>query len=599
MASYEMKKTDKNDRITSVFKFIFEIIVRYRWKFLGLLMVLCYSAIHVSLQPYTVKLILEAFNASPNFYNIFAPVMYYVFLACIFSFNNRFYDYICLKLYPEIKADIIEHASDIVSYHDHSFFQNEFSGAITSKINELSRGVIETIKVLVERFICFILTLSIASYALMMIHPLLSFTLLLYTVVTVSISLFFGQKTRMLSKNLSLANSQANGVMVDRFANILNVRLFRGFSKEKSELNINLKNAMQQEKSLRWYVLKIMALQGIATILMIGGCLLTLTLSIQSHSITIGDFGFVLTMTITIANVILHFSQDVSYALECFGQVAQGLEMLNKKNEINDITNAKALQITNGKIQFKNVNFQHKNGVLLFKNKSITFIGGQKVGLVGYSGGGKSTFINLILRLFDATSGKILIDDQDITQVSQESLHKSISVILQEPTLFHRSIMDNIRYGKLNATDEEIIMASKKAQAHDFIMSFPQGYTTLVGERGVKLSGGERQRIAIARAILKDSPILVMDEATSAMDSLTETLIRKSFHNLMNGKTVIAIAHRLSTLLNMDRIIVLDQGKIVEDGTHKELLQKKGMYSKLWLAQTDGVLHRKILLPEF
>ncbi|WP_291398139.1 ATP-binding cassette domain-containing protein [Acinetobacter sp.] len=226
----------------------------------------------------------------------------------------------------------------------------------------------------------------------------------------------------------------------------------------------------------------------------------------------------------------------------------------------------------------------------LFFKINLSNTAGQKVGLVGYSGGGKSTFVNLILRLYDVTDGAILIDGQDIRDVTQDSLRENIAMIPQDPSLFHRSLMENIRYGRADSTDEEVIEAAKKAHAHEFISALPQGYDSLVGERGVKLSGGQRQRIAIARAILKNAPILILDEATSQLDSVTESLIQESLWELMQNKTTIVIAHRLSTLLHMDRILVFDKGKIVEDGTHSELLAKAGLYKTLWDAQVGGFL---------
>lgn len=225
----------------------------------------------------------------------------------------------------------------------------------------------------------------------------------------------------------------------------------------------------------------------------------------------------------------------------------------------------------------------------MFEDKSIVISAGQKVGLVGYSGAGKSTFINLILRLFEVQNGRILIDDQDIKNVTQESLHQAITMVPQDPSLFHRTIMENIRYGRLDASDDEVKKAAQSACAHEFILKLPLGYDTLVGERGVKLSGGQRQRISISRAILKNSPILILDEATNQLDSVNEKDIQESLWNLIQDKTTIIVAHRLSTLLNMDRILVFNQGKIVQDGTHNELLGR-GLYKTLWDAQISGFL---------
>ncbi len=250
----------------------------------------------------------------------------------------------------------------------------------------------------------------------------------------------------------------------------------------------------------------------------------------------------------------------------------------------------KKIKVTKGKIQFQKVHFQYENAARLFSDKSVTIQPGQKVGLVGYSGSGKTTFVNLILRLYDIQSGHILIDGQNIATVTQESLRKEIALIPQDPTLFHRSLMENIRYGQPEATDEDVMVAAQKAHAHEFIMNLPDGYHTLVGERGIRLSGGQRQRVAIARAILKNAPILILDEATSALDSITEAQIQESLAILMGGRTTLVIAHRLSTLLNMDRLLIFDQGKVIEDGTHKSLIEKKGLYQSLWKAQVGGFL---------
>jgi len=288
--------------------------------------------------------------------------------------------------------------------------------------------------------------------------------------------------------------------------------------------------------------------------------------------------------------VIKWISQIIANLLEQIGICKQGLEIITVPHSIVDKPNAKDIKIKSGKIAFKNVFFGYSKDKRIFKNLNLTIKPKQKIGLVGFSGAGKSTFINLITRYFDINSGKILIDGQNIRKVKQESLQNQISIIPQNPNLFHRSILENIKYGKLDATQEEVVEASKKANCYNFIMNLPNQFKTLVGERGVKLSGGQRQRIAIARVILKKSPILILDEATSSLDSVTEKSIQNSMEKLMKNKTVIAIAHRLSTLQNMDRILVFEEGKIIEDGSHKSLLRKKGAYYKLWNMQINGFI---------
>jgi len=248
------------------------------------------------------------------------------------------------------------------------------------------------------------------------------------------------------------------------------------------------------------------------------------------------------------------------------------------------------LVVKKGTIEFENVSFRYHKGRDIFLDKSLTIKGGEKVGLVGFSGSGKTTFVNLILRFFDVDEGRILIDGQNIADATQDSLRAQIAMIPQDTSLFHRTLMENIRYGKLDATDEEVIDASKRGHCHEFIMQLEEGYESLVGERGIKLSGGQRQRITVARAILKNAPILILDEATSALDSITEKYIKESLADLMRGRTTIVIAHRLSTLADMDRILVFKDGHVIEDGNHSALITLDGHYAKLWNMQAGGFL---------
>jgi len=287
-------------------------------------------------------------------------------------------------------------------------------------------------------------------------------------------------------------------------------------------------------------------------------------------------------MFVTIGHAMNRFIRE-------YGNVEEGLREILVDREIKDVSNASDLVVAKGAISWNKVQFEYGTNAV-FDNFELSIKPGQRIGLVGPSGAGKTTFVSLLLRQHDIDSGDILIDGQNISQVTQDSLRENIAVVPQEPLLFHRTIRENIAYGKPDATDEEIIAVAQKAQAHDFIMQLETGYDTLVGERGIKLSGGQKQRVAIARAMLKDAPILVLDEATSALDSESEVEIQKALEILMEGKTVIAVAHRLSTLRKMDRILVLETGKIVEDGSHDELTQSGGTYQRLWEHQAGGFL---------
>jgi ABC-type multidrug transport system fused ATPase/permease subunit len=266
------------------------------------------------------------------------------------------------------------------------------------------------------------------------------------------------------------------------------------------------------------------------------------------------------------------------------------VDIFKQVPDVLDIPNPEKSKIKEGSIEIKNMSFTYPNGTSVFSNFLLKVHSGEKVGLVGYSGSGKSTITKLLMRFVDISSGEILIDGQNIVKIRQDDLRNNISYISQEPILFHRSIKDNIAYSWPEASEEQIFASAKSAHADEFISNLKYGYDTLVGERGVKLSGGERQRVAIARAMLKPTPILILDEATSSLDSISESYIQEAFGELMKGKTTIVIAHRLSTIQKMDRIIVLDNGKIVEEGTHKELLERNGMYADLWNHQTGGFM---------
>ena len=351
--------------------------------------------------------------------------------------------------------------------------------------------------------------------------------------------------------------------------------------------------AVKAEQKLEWSFFKIWFCYGYSFFILQCLNIYFLMKGRAEGWISIGDFALVLGVNIAIVDCMWQLAKDFSQYSKMLGKIIQALKAILGPPEIIDAPDAKELQIKHGEIAFDKVKFHYKGTEPLFKDKSVIIKSGEKVGLVGYSGSGKTTFANLILRIYDVTEGRILIDNQDISQVTQDSLHKAIAMIPQDAALFHRTMMENIRYGKIDASDEEVIEAAKRAHAHEFISKNPEGYQVLVGERGVKISGGQRQRIAIARAILKNAPILILDEATSQLDSLTESYIQESLWKLMQDKTTLVIAHRLSTLLNMDRILVFDTGKIIEEGSHQELLDQGGLYATLWTSQIDGFLPDK------
>ncbi|KAJ6645051.1 putative ABC transporter ATP-binding protein [Pseudolycoriella hygida] len=319
-----------------------------------------------------------------------------------------------------------------------------------------------------------------------------------------------------------------------------------------------------------------------------GGILCILGYLSLKNAITPGDFALVFLINYKIAEKLLEISYKLVEFIQTFTIASNAVELVSKKEEAS--SGYGVLENKIGDIVFENVTFGYEKTRTLFQNLSLTIKNKQNIGIVGYSGSGKSTLTNLILRLYGIQNGKILINGNDINDISKEFLYQNIGLIPQEPTLFNRTIFENISYGLKDASLAQVIEAAKQAEAHTFISNLPNGYNTLVGERGMKLSGGQRQRMVIARTILKNAPILVMDEATSSLDSITENAIRDFLVNFAKAKTSIIIAHRISTLLNMDRILVLDNGKIVEDGTHSELVAQNGLYAKMWSANSNGFL---------
>ncbi|WP_425385872.1 ABC transporter ATP-binding protein [Wolbachia endosymbiont (group A) of Barypeithes pellucidus] len=494
---------------------------------------------------------------------------------------------------PNLRKNIAESSLAMLLNQDNSYYQNNFSGSLANKVNDLTNYIPDIVQITVDRFISRSLALGIGIYFLWQVNIYFALLMLTWSALFVLSSLFLAKKITHLAGVWSELGSSITGKMVDIFSNIMSVRLFASQYQEKLSLQSTCSEAVKAEQKLQWLYTWIFTFYGFSFVIMQMLNLYFLVKGREQELITTGDFAFVMTVNIAIANFLWMIAKDFSQLSKSWGRVTQALRTITSIPEVQDQPNAADLVVDKGEISFDKVQFHYKDTEPIFENKSTIIGSGQKVGLVGYSGAGKSTFVNLILRLYDIKSGKILIDGQDIRNVTQDSLHKNIGMIPQDPSLFHRTLMENIRYGKTDANDDEVIEAAKKAHAHEFIAKLPQGYESLVGERGVKLSGGQRQRIAIARAILKNAPILILDEATSQLDSVTESNIQESLWELMQGKTTIVIAHRLSTLLHMDRILVFDQGKIVEDGTHQELLNKNGLYKTLWDAQVGGFLPEK------
>ena len=551
-------------------------------------------AVELSLSAYLLKVILNRLASSEQqniFANLIVPIIFYLGLHLLLAISFRLYNYFVeIKMIPALRAKIANEALEMLVDKSQNFYQNNFSGSLTNKVNDLTSSVPAIVRIVIDRFFSHGLALCIAIITLWTVNIHFALGMLVWAVILITGAWIYSKRISVLAVKWSESASTITGNLVDVLSNILSVRLFSAKSQEKKSLGGIFQNAVNAERQLEWAYLWMWIYISVSSLILQSFNFYFLLKGREEGWITVGDFAIVLLINISIAGFFWELTKDFSEFSKLLGRITQALKIVLDKPEFQDLPGAYELKVTKGIISFDQVLFHYKGITPLFHNKSVIIEAGQKVGLVGYSGGGKSTFVNLILRLYDVTDGRILIDGQDIRECTQDSLRKNIAMIPQDPSLFHRTLIENIRYGRIDANDESVVEAAKRAHAHEFIAKLPQGYNSLVGERGVKLSGGQRQRIAIARAILKNAPILILDEATSALDSVVESDIQQSLWELMQGKTTIVIAHRLSTLLHMDRILVFDMGKIVEDGTHTELLAMNGMYKTLWSAQVGGFL---------
>lgn len=518
---------------------------------------------------------------------IIAAILFWIGIEISFRVGGTLMAFAFPKLDKQIRMYLFSHMHD----QSHAYFSTQFAGNISTKISDMVDNVNHALQLVFTLFFPVFVAVVIATFIFYQLSPFFALVLLGWALIHVGIGITYSIRCTYYSHIHSETRSQLNGRIVDSLSNYFAVKNFSNKRYEISYVGALQKREKQQNKQQLIYIEKVRAILGVLTFLGPGIALNGYAYWCWAHHlITVGDIVIIFNTSWNIIMMLWWSSIELPNFFKELGICQQALSLLQAPITLVDTPKAQALKVPHGKIQFQKVHFQYENAAPLFSNKSVTIQPGQKVGLVGYSGSGKTTFVNLILRLYDIQSGHILIDGQDIATVTQDSLRKAIALIPQDPTLFHRSLMENIRYGRPDASDEEVVVAAQKAHAYEFIMSLPQGYHTPVGERGMKLSGGQRQRIAIARAILKNAPILILDEATSALDSVTEAQIQESLATLMEGRTTIVIAHRLSTLLHMDRLLVFDRGKIIEEGDHKSLIAKKGLYQSLWKAQVGGFL---------
>ena len=476
-----------------------------------------------------------------------------------------------------------------------TFFENDFAGRIAQKEMQTARAATDVVIEIIHTILLALASVVGAALMLTTVNLTLSLGLIVWLIGYILLIRYFMPKIRQRSREKAGARALVTGQIVDTVTNIKTVKLFAHDKKEDDSAIDAMDNfrdfSIHYGVIAAWFRFCLNGLSGILPIMLVGGSLYYWNMG----NVSAGDIAAAGAISLRLSQMTGWVSFTLMTLYANLGEVEDGVKTLSTPYALGDKDRATDLLVSKGSIQFKNVSFTYGKNISAVKNISLSITPGEKIGLVGASGAGKSTLVSLLLRLYEPQKGSVFVDDIDINDITQSSLRKQIAMVTQETALFNRSARDNIMYGNPNATDKELIRATRQAEAHDFILDLEdhkgrKGYDAHLGEQGVKLSGGQRQRIALARAILKDSPVLVLDEATSALDSDVESSIQNALELVMENKTVLAIAHRLSTLAKMDRIIVLNDGQIVEEGTHKNLIKFNGLYRQYWDKQSGGFI---------
>ena len=582
-----------NTKLT--FKIYWQHASRYPWRLLAIVITTIAGALSTVVVPLYLQKFFNVLTAGTGNVNAFGQLLYQLSYIALFLFLEflfwRFAFWYIIPLETKTMTDLSRTCFNYLHKNSFTYFNNNFVGSITKRVNWFVRAFESLSDKLVFNLIPTLTVLIFAISVLISKNLLLGSIMFFWFVVFMTVNGLLTAYKLKYDIQRSQAESESTAVLADTVTNHANVKLFCGYNREVSLFALvtdKVRKLREKAWVIDWFI---HAVQGFF-MLVLQVVLFYLAIKLWLNGkFTVGDFVLLQTYVLMIFDRIWNLSNIVRQLYQDLADAEEMTTILNTPHEIQDVPNASALQVKEGQIEFKDVTFSYNQTREVISKFNLLIDSKEKLGVVGPSGAGKTTVIKLILRMFDIADGEILIDGQNIAKVTQESLWGNVSMVPQDPILFHRTLMENIRYGKPDATDDEVYEAAQLANCHQFIMDFPEGYNTYVGERGVKLSGGERQRVAIARAILKNSPILILDEATSSLDSESEKLIQEALDNSMKDKTVIVIAHRLSTIMKMDRIVVIDCGKIIEEGNHGKLLKKKnGIYKKLWNVQAGGFI---------
>lgn len=551
----------------------------------------------MSLEPWALKNIVDGLAVSQGQWSD-DIVRWFVILASLWlssALFNRLREVVEAAVLPRVSHEVQFYLFSWLIGHSPRFFQDNFAGKLGQKVKSAGDAAMRILQTLTNDVIRIVIILSVALYLLAGAHPLFAWVLLGWSALQLLLSYLLAGRCARLSEESSEASSAAVGKLVDMLTNIELVRAFSAQGREFSLLARALDRKLETAVALRLYYAKMWFVLFNALLLFQITLIGAAVSQALAGNMTVGDFSMVFSLSMLVGYNVWSLSTQLHGFFEEVGVLSEALDTLSAPHEVADRPEAQPLQVTNGAVRFDAVRFGHgggapESGALVFDDLTLEIPAGQKTALVGPSGAGKSTLVKLLRRQFDPQAGRVLIDGRDVAAATLASLNAAVAEVPQSPAMFHRSIYDNIAYAKADASREEVELAARRAHCEEFILARPQGYAAVVGEQGVRLSGGERQRVAIARAFLKNAPVLVLDEATSALDSETEHQIQQSLWELFEGRTVIAIAHRLSTITRMDRILYMEHGRVLEDGSHAELLARDGKYARLWKRQAGGFL---------
>ncbi len=504
----------------------------------------------------------------------------------------RIVDMFVWRLEANVERDIAGRVFDHLLRQSASFHADRFGGSLVSQANKLLGSYVRFADTTIYQVLPMLFSLVWATAILSRNAPVFAYLLFLFSITFIASSFFATHKVRKISAKHAAAESEQTGYLADCVTNIMAIKSFTGTNFENKQFEQVTNRTRARTMELMHANQKQMAYLGAATSPISALALVMAVIGVMVFNANLATVFLIFSYTTLVVRQLWEFgNSSLRNYNRAFGDASDMVKILQITPKVKDPRTPETLRINRGAVEFKRVDFTHDGAKSkLFDDLNVIIKPGEKIGLVGHSGSGKTTFTKLLLRFNDIDAGSILIDGQNIVNITQDDLRSEIAYVPQEPLMFHRTVSENIEYGRPGASRREIKAAAKMAHANEFIEKLPDKYKTLVGERGIKLSGGQRQRVAIARALLKNAPILVLDEATSALDSESELLIQDALWRLMERRTAIVIAHRLSTIQKMDRIIVLDNGKIIEQGSHKELLHKKGVYAELWQHQSGGFI---------